>query len=117
MTAIVVELPPDASINSWPWSQYAEEYRVKPGVVPKWGRWQREFRVAWGGRTHWFKAWHYTSGAGGRGPGMYGSIEQRDVWGLCCARALVISIVRARFAEETLSPDLPSSDHQDGEML
>ncbi len=32
---------------------------------------------------------------------MYGSIEQRDVWGVTLLGRVVISLARARFAEET----------------
>lgn len=97
---IHVTLPPSVGANSWPWSQDAKEYRVKLGRVTKWGAWQYKFEVSFGGRTYWFSPWHWTSGPEGRG-GMYGSIEQRDVWGLCLLRRLVITLVRARFAEET----------------
>jgi hypothetical protein len=31
---------------------------------------------------------------------MYGSIEARDVWGVCLLRGIIISLVRSRFAEE-----------------
>lgn len=100
-----VTLPPSADTNAWPWTQYLEQHRNQTQPVKAWNPWQYEFRVNFGVRTHRFKGWHYTTGPTGRGPGMYGSIEQRDVWGLAFLRSVIVIFVRTRFARKVEGDD------------